>query len=204
MIQMSDLALEYDDFYKHDPGRWDSPAIDDQACRIIKRQALSPESILDVGCGNGHSLLRMRQEFPNASLYGIDLSDEALRLASVKLPEAKFYQGCIEEFEPGISFDIISVIGVAEHFIDINKGLRSIARLMGERGLCYILAPNNLAYSAGVHTYRRLEGGSGQMEWHLDRAEWTQQIRDSGFEILAEYAGESAADEFIWMLRPGI
>ena len=198
---MDELVLEYDHFYKLDPDLWDSPAVDEQACLIIKSHNGNPWSILDVGCGNGHSLVKMRQEFPKAALYGIDLSGEAIRLASGKLPEAKFYQGYVEDFEPGGTFDVISVIGVAEHFIDIHRGLRSIARLMGRNGLCYILAPNNLAYSPGPHTYRRLEGGSRQMEWHLDRGEWRQQISDAGLEIVAEYTGKSAVDEFIWMLR---
>jgi trans-aconitate methyltransferase len=198
---MDELILEYDHFYQHDPDGWDSPSVDDQACQIIKEHGIDPVSILDVGCGNGHSLLKMRQEFPKACLYGIDLSGEAIRLASEKLPEAKFYQIRIEDFEPGMSFEIISVIGVAEHFIDIQSGLRSIARLMGDGGFCYILAPNNLMYSAGSHTYRRLECGSRQLEWHLNRAEWNQKILDAGFEIIAEYTGQSVVDEFIWMLR---
>lgn len=203
---MDELVLEYNNFYKLAPDRWDSPAIDEQACQIIKSHTAEPMSILDMGCGTGHSLLRMQQEFPKARLYGIDLSGEAIRLASEKLPKAKFYQGCIEDFEPGMAFDVISVIGVAEHFIDIHRGLRSIARLlgdivMGDIGLCYILTPNNLAYSPGQHTYRRLAGGSQQLEWHLDRAEWKQQLIGAGFEIIAEYTGQSAADEFIWMLR---
>jgi 2-polyprenyl-3-methyl-5-hydroxy-6-metoxy-1,4-benzoquinol methylase len=198
---MDELAVEYDNFYKHAPELWDSPPVDEQACRIIWSHNNQPVSILDVGCGNGHSLVRMQQEFPSASLYGIDLSGEAIRLASGKLAEAKFYQGRIEDFEPGMAFDVISVIGVAEHFIDIQSGLRSIARLMDWDGLCYILTPNNLAYSPGLHTYRRLEGGSGQMEWHLERAEWKQQLVEAGFEIITEYSGASAADEFIFMVR---
>jgi trans-aconitate methyltransferase len=197
---MDDLVLEYDQFYKLNPEIWDSPSIDDQACQIIQKHAIDPRLILDVGCGNGHSLLRMRLEFPKAKLYGIDLSGEAIRLASGKLPEAKFYQGRIEAFDPDIRFDVISVIGVVEHFIDIQKGLRSVARLMGEGGLCYILAPNNLAYSSGEHTYRRLACGSGQMEWHLERDEWKQELLDAGFEIAGEYSGQTVADEFIWMV----
>lgn len=199
---MDDLVLEYDHFYKLTPDLWDSPEIDDAACLVIKSHNSNPWSILDVGCGNGHSLLKMRQEFPKAALYGIDLSAEAIRLASEKLPEAKFYQGCIEDFETKGTFEIISVIGVVEHFLDIQRGLRSIANLMDRNGFCYLLAPNNLAYSPGPHTYRRLESGSRQMEWHLDRAEWKREISDAGFEIIAEYKGKSPAEEFIWVARP--
>lgn len=53
-----------------------------------------PKSILEVGCGTGRNLLALHKIFPNASLFGVDISAEMLKVAEKKLVaagvEAKF------------------------------------------------------------------------------------------------------------------
>lgn len=194
-----ELVKEYEAFYQQNPERWD--ADDSAICRMVSRYKPAPERVLDVGCGNGHTLAKMRDAFPKARLYGIDLSQEALRLASDKVSGGVFEQGFVEQYEPGMHFDVITVIGVAEHFIDLEKGLRCVAKLLAEDGICYLESPNNLAYSPGSHIYRRLECGSGQMEWHLEREEWEQLIDKAGLEVLEAGCGNNVVNEFVWILR---
>ena len=188
---------EYEAFYRQNPERW--TADDDAICRTVSRYKPAPERMLDVGCGNGHTLAKMRDVFPKAWLYGVDLSQEALHMASDKVPSGVFKQGFVEQYNPGVFFDVITVVGVAEHFIDLYEGLMRVAGLLTKDGICYLELPNNLAYSPGAHIYRRLECGSGQMEWHLGREEWEQLIGKAGFEILEARSGNSLVNEFVWV-----
>lgn len=48
----------------------------------------SIKRILDFGCGLGRSLFFMHQYFPDAELYGFDLSPVSLDLAKRKMPQA--------------------------------------------------------------------------------------------------------------------
>ena len=57
------------------------PAID-LANRIT---AFSPSHILDVGCGPGNSSQVLKQRFPNASVLGIDSSEDMICSASQNL-----------------------------------------------------------------------------------------------------------------------
>lgn len=195
----NELVLEYEAFYRQNPERW--TADDDAICRTVSRYKPAPERVLDVGCGNGHTLEKMRDTFPKARLYGLDLSQEALRMASDKVLGSVFEQGFVEQYDPGLRFDVITVVGVAEHFIDLEGGLVRVAGLLAEDGICYLESPNNLAYSPGTHIYRRLECGSGQMEWHLGRDEWEQLLAQAGFEVLEASCGNSVVNEFVWVLR---
>ncbi|NMW22897.1 class I SAM-dependent methyltransferase [Rhodanobacter denitrificans] len=43
---------------------------------------VEPLSILDFGCGVGNTITHLRQAFPAASLHGVDLSGESIRLAT--------------------------------------------------------------------------------------------------------------------------
>lgn len=42
---------------------------------------IAPRRILDLGCGTGHDLLRLRQRFPDSELIGLDFALPMLRLA---------------------------------------------------------------------------------------------------------------------------
>jgi len=45
----------------------------------------TPSSILEIGCGTGVNLRRLRKTFPEAKLTGVDLSDSMLRVANSRL-----------------------------------------------------------------------------------------------------------------------
>ena len=74
----SELSSQYD-------SRWKS-YVDASIGQTVRRiPAMSPERILDIGCGTGVLLNVLGNQFPHAQLTGIDLSSEMLELARKKL-----------------------------------------------------------------------------------------------------------------------
>lgn len=56
--------------------------------------SLKHESILDVGCGNGFSTLRIAKKFPDAIVTGVDFSDAMITEAKKRVaPNTEFYEG---------------------------------------------------------------------------------------------------------------
>lgn len=80
-------------------------------------------SILDLGCGTGSSLLNMSDKY---QLSGLDLSEEMLRKANKKLKKknVKLFLGDMREFDTGESYDVIF------SFFDTVNHLTSIHDLM--------------------------------------------------------------------------
>jgi ubiquinone/menaquinone biosynthesis C-methylase UbiE len=67
--------------------------------KYIASQLTQGGSFLDVGCGPGHILAEVYREHPSTFLYGVDISEERLGLASRALPAGaatKFYKADIE------------------------------------------------------------------------------------------------------------
>lgn len=190
------IASDYDQYFTKNPDKWGGPARDEfMLAKLAKYD--EPARIIDVGCGNGHSLAALAKAFPMSELYALDPSLVALNLTQGRVPDVNLIQGLIEDVEG--TFDLVVCLGTAEHFSDLDAGLKDLRRIT--RDLCYLEIPHNLLYSPGKHEYRQLETRSRQYEWHLERDEWEQKLADAGFEIVERLTGKNEAWEFIWVLR---
>lgn len=196
--------VDYDAIYSDDPGKWSTGNRDQFAFQVLANFTWQPDRLLDIGCGNGHTLEYFKKQWPRTQYFGIDLSQVAINLAAKKLLEVELY--CEDFFEwkaPLIKpFDVILLMGVAEHFPDLVGGLKKVLSLLATDGWVYLEAPNCLHYSKDkTETFRETTKGSGQQEWHLRRTTWEVIIRQAGFEIEESVFGQSVATEFVWILR---
>jgi len=75
--------------------------------------ALAPlpgESVLEIGCGTGRNLVAVARRFPNAAVYGLDVSSAMLETAGAVLRRAgldgrvKLAQGDASDFDPQALF----------------------------------------------------------------------------------------------------
>ncbi|MCL0061594.1 class I SAM-dependent methyltransferase [Thermodesulfovibrionales bacterium] len=109
--------------------------------------------ILDIGCGEGHLLRRLKDKFEE--LYGLDIAPSRLREAEQKVKELypsdiskfKFVEGNTDERLPFSDdyFDVITCIAVMEHVYDIFFLVKEAHRILKPGG--YIIAEvPNIAY----------------------------------------------------------
>jgi len=97
--------------------------------------------LLDVSCGTGSLLAAARDRAVDA--VGVDLSDEAVKLAKRFAPSAEVAVGAGEAlaFRDG-SFDYVSCLGSLEHFLDMGKGLEEMKRVAKPAARFCIMVPN--------------------------------------------------------------
>ena len=69
-------------------GAWAAGVTDDEGCPDTDASI----SILDIGTGTGLIALMMAQRFPNASVIGIDIDDEAVRQAQENAEQSPFHE----------------------------------------------------------------------------------------------------------------
>ena len=103
--------------------------------------AIRGTRLLDVSCGTG-SLLAAAQARGVASV-GIDLSDQAVKLAKRVAPGAKVTVGTGEALPyRNASFEFVSCLGSLEHFLDMGQGLEEMKRVATPGGRFCIMVPN--------------------------------------------------------------
>ena len=101
----------------------------------------APAILLDVACGTGFLLKLARQR--GLQTYGVDLSDEAVRVAQRTAPDAEIVRASGEDLPfSNAQFDFITCLGSLEHFTDMNKGLSEMRRVAKPNARFCIMVPN--------------------------------------------------------------
>jgi ubiquinone/menaquinone biosynthesis C-methylase UbiE len=144
-------------------------------------QLQSGERFLDVGCGQGYVLKWALQQTNYG--YGIDLSTEALKIASQTVPTAllSLSQGESLPFHSEC-FDKINCGGVLEHFQSIEQGLVEFYRVLKPGGIAVIIVPNS-----NFKFWTEDQKGTSQQEIRetlKDRNEWRDLINNAGLRII--------------------
>ena len=114
----SDLSSNY---RKHTAANPLQRALIDRFHRKIVAEvmALSPQSFLDAGCGEGFVARRVIDAVSGISLTGCDVSQTALEIAAAANPEGRFVAGSVVDLPfPDRSFDVVSCFEVLEHLPD--------------------------------------------------------------------------------------
>ncbi|MBI2791672.1 MAG: methyltransferase domain-containing protein [Gammaproteobacteria bacterium] len=100
--------------------------------QLIPEQAVH---ILDSGCGEGYYLRSLRENFPHHHYYGVDISKEAIKLASVANKNISWFVGSVVRLPFfAQSLDVITAIFAPHDFNEFH-------RILGEQGRLIICAP---------------------------------------------------------------
>jgi SAM-dependent methyltransferase len=93
--------------------------------------------LLDVGCGTGGFISWVREVASQAALTGVDVSEEALRLARTRLPgvDLRLASASSLPFEDG-AFDLVVLNDVLQHLRedDVEASLLELRRMLAAGG----------------------------------------------------------------------
>ncbi|QRV89990.1 methyltransferase domain protein [Ceratobasidium sp. AG-Ba] len=110
-----------------------------------------PRSILDVASGSGRWVLEIAEEFPKATVVGIDLSDPGLNCSSIP-PSVSFVRGDITNPFPfeSASFDVVQMRVVPS--IQARATIyEEIHRVLRPGGLVELVEPGENVPSTGLN-----------------------------------------------------
>ncbi len=91
---------------------------------------LKIQSVLDVGCGEGFTLNKLKENKIGKIYEGIDYSKEAIDLGKKAYPDLHISQGNIYNLKyKDNSFDLVICSEVLEHLEDPQKALKELSRV---------------------------------------------------------------------------
>ena len=118
--------------------------------------------ILDAGCGTGNLLKILEDENKNLRLYGIDISEEMLKVARKKLKLVKIKLGSVEKlnFKKDF-FDYIFSIDAFHHYYNSTLVMRNFYRILKKGGYLVIV---DFSFSIFFNKiFSRIEPGNSGM-----------------------------------------
>lgn len=139
------------------------------------------KKILDISCGTGYLLKEASKR--GLETYGVDISEEAVKIAKKVSPDSKIIVGKGEELKfPDNFFDYITCIGALEHFLDIKKGVKEMVRTGKDDALFCIVVPNV------NYLLWKLKGVKGTQQQEINERllslkHWKQLFIEEGLEI---------------------
>lgn len=107
---------------------------------LISRMPKGKKKVLEVGCGKGRFLRRLKEDYPEYELAGLDLSEEMLEC----LPEGVGAVWGVMEKLPveSESQDVIFCIEALEHSVSKEKAIAEMSRALKKGGRLLIIDKN--------------------------------------------------------------
>lgn len=97
---------------------------------IEEIKKLKPQSVLDVGCGEGFTLERLHKQKIGSRLVGIDFLDLAIKIGNKERSYLDLKVGNIYDIPfKDNEFDLVICSEVLEHIDDPEKGLSELKRV---------------------------------------------------------------------------
>jgi len=114
-----------------------------------KLKLTTPKTILDFGCGVGSFIPYIKNNFPDAVLFGVDNSEESIKIAISKNELANVSYAVFDifnddKFSFSTGFDLVIVAGVFHHIQKIKhlEVLKCIMEHMNPGGVMFIFEHN--------------------------------------------------------------
>lgn len=149
---------------------------------------INGKMFLDISCGEGIVLREAVEQ--GARVFGIDISQEALKRARINSPKAYLALSDGEKVCFSKRFDYITCLGSLEHYNCPEAGCSEIARLLKEDGKAVVVLPNQFS----MHTildvlFKGRPGGEGFqiIERVLSFGQWKEFLESNGLRVLKAY-----------------
>tara|TARA_R110002049_G_scaffold124997_17_gene280563 strand:+ start:585 stop:1361 length:777 start_codon:yes stop_codon:yes gene_type:complete len=140
-IDIKEIKTFYDSVY-HANAHAGHSSEDGHYRRLFRKLGVRNDShVLDVACGTGGWLKVCSDN--GASVSGVDLSDNAIKVCQEVMPQGNFYAQPAETlpFDDNV-FDLVTCLGSLEHFVDPENSLREMIRVAKPHATFVILVPN--------------------------------------------------------------
>lgn len=144
---------------------------------VIGRFVRPRGKFLEIGCGTGFVLSRLKRDFPETALTGSELFDTGLGYARQRLPGVELLQMDARALPYTAEFDGIGAFDVLEHIAEDERVLSEIHRALRPGGHVVVSVPQHpalwsLADEIACHERR------------YTRGEMEAKMRRAGFEVV--------------------
>jgi len=158
--------------------------------------------VLEVGCGAGHLLARVRSAMPEAYFFGTELSQAARKMAIDK--GFHVILGGIEQVDES-GFDLIYTVGVLEHVPHPGDFLSTLRKRLAPGGTLVLVQPSQDVISSDIYFSDHLHHfGTDHLSMYAQRIGFTEVVKEVGYTLMPNFSlhlwerSEPSSDHIRW------
>ena len=157
------------------------------------KDAVKTGRILDVGCGVGQVVKRLRDE--NIEAFGVDVSEPNIRQANQHIGFCNLYDGVSLPFGEN-EFDAVGAFNVLEHVDEPEAFIAELIRVLKPNGCLVISSPNFLRVLGYRDYHPRMHGLMNKWRNAKRILQILNQIRTAPEEVRFERMAPIVKDPF--------
>ena len=142
-------------------------------------------NLIDLGCGGGQFLKKLKEKGLGFNLTAVDFSQEALiRTAERNIENLQIVRCNLKKLTKYFkkdSFDIATSIGTHEHIYDYITAFRQVYFILKKKGIFILALPKRESLKGDW--YYNFED---QSYWCKAREKWIRDIESCGFRYISE------------------
>ena len=111
---------------------------------LISKYCKNNPSIIDIGCGVGHTLKEIEKKIPEATLTAVDIDEDCLEITAKRVPVQKIHIDKIEDiYSLSSEYDVVIMSHSLEHMYNPAETLKNIVRqILKPDGILVLAVPN--------------------------------------------------------------
>ena len=155
---------------------------------LVRRHATSPGgALLELGCGLGHLLSLLQDDF---ECLGIDVMSHSVEETRRNAPRAQAFEHSADDLSTFATgrFSVVVALHVVEHLLDPEQAIQEVRRILRPGGVVLFATPNP------VYLMRRYKDSAtdaiGKDPTHINvhtPEQWRHWTEQAGFEILCHF-----------------
>ncbi len=168
---------------------------------LVRRYAPTGGKLLEMGCGLGHLLGLLQDDF---QCYGVDLIERSVRESRQNAPRAEIVQGDATDFSRFADGELSAVVALhlVEHLPDPEATIQGVYRILKPGGL-FLFATPHPEYSFRRYKDRETDA-IGKDKTHINCHPpdvWRAWCEAAGFTVIKQF-GDGLWDVPYWPLVP--
>jgi 2-polyprenyl-3-methyl-5-hydroxy-6-metoxy-1,4-benzoquinol methylase len=143
--------------------------------------------LLELGCGLGHLLGLLQDDF---QCVGVDLIDYSVEQTRINAPKAEAYQMDVEaitQFEAG-AFSAVVALHLVEHLPNPQQTIQDVNRLLKKGGLWFFVTPQPEYYMRRFKDHENDAIGKDKTHINVQTpAVWKKWCEENGFTVIKQF-----------------